>query len=93
MLTRADFLSLSFVEKEDFAGSHKGMRFMLCKELVEEEKRLKAYIWSEPYGFDSTPEDKKLSEFFAFSEDGLVQAIDWMNERYELVRCKDEYLI
>lgn len=93
MLTRDDFLSLNFVKKEDFTGSHKGMRFMLRQENVEEEKKLKVYVWSEPFGFDATPDDKKLSELFEFSEEGLAQAIEWMNERYELVRNRNEYLI
>ncbi len=93
MLTRDDFLSLNFIEKEDFTGSHKGMRFMLHKEVVEDEKKLKAYVWSEPFGFTSTPDEQKLSELFAFNEEGLEQAINWMNERYELVRCREEYLI
>ena len=90
MLKREDFLSLNFVKKEDFTGSHKGMRFMLHQETVEEEKKLKVYIWSEPFGFDATPDEEKLSELFAFSEEGLAQAIDWMNERYEFVRMREE---
>ena len=90
MLKREDFLSLNFVKKEDFTGSHKGMRFMLHQETVEEEKKLKVYIWSEPFGFDATPDEEKLSELFAFSEEGLRQAIDWMNERYEFVRMREE---
>lgn len=90
MLKREDFLSLNFVKKEDFTGSHKGMRFMLHQETVEEEKKLKVYVWSEPFGFDATPDEEKLSELFAFSEEGLAQAIDWMNERYEFVRMREE---
>ncbi|MCM1184835.1 MAG: hypothetical protein NC337_15815 [Roseburia sp.] len=81
MLTREDFLSLNFVKKEDFTGSHKGMRFMLHQESADEEKRLKVYVWSEPLGFEATPEEKKLSELFEFSEEGLDRAIAWMNER------------
>lgn len=90
MLKRGDFLSLNFVKKEDFTGSYQGMRFMLHQETVEEEKKLKVYIWSEPLCFDATPDEEKLSELFAFSEEGLAQAIDWMNERYELVRMREE---
>lgn len=90
MLKRENFLSLNFVKKEDFTGSHKGMRFMLHQETVEEEKKLKVYVWSEPFGFDATPDEEKLSELFAFSEEGLAQAIDWMNERYEFVRMREE---
>lgn len=90
MLKRENFLSLNFVKKEDFTGSYKGMRFMLHQETVEEEKKLKVYVWSEPFGFDATPDEEKLSELFAFSEEGLAQAIDWMNERYEFVRMREE---
>lgn len=93
MLTRADFLSLNFVAKEDFTGSYKGMRFMLHKEVVDEEKKLKAYVWSEPFGFDSTPDDQKHSALFSFDEEGLAQAIDWMNEQYESVRSREERLV
>ena len=40
MLTRADFLSLNFVKKEDYTGSYQGMRYMLHQAEVEEEKKL-----------------------------------------------------
>lgn len=89
MLTREDFLSLNFVKKEDFTGSHKGMRFMLHQETVEEEKKLKVYLWSEPFGFEATPEEQKIDRLFEFSEEGLSQAIDWMNEQYENVRYQE----
>lgn len=88
MLTRADFLSLNFVKKEDFTGSHKGIRFMLHQETTDDEKKLKVYLWSEPFGFEATPEEEKLSRLFEFSEDGLSAAIDWLNENYESVRKK-----
>lgn len=88
MLSREDFLSLNFVKKEDFTGSHRGMRFMLHQEIVEEEKKLKVYLWSEPFCFEATPDEEKISALFAFSEEGLAQAIDWMNENYESVRYK-----
>ena len=90
MLSREDFLSLNFVKKEDFTGSHRGMRFMLHQETVDEEKKLKVYIWSEPFGFEATPDEEKISELFEFSEEGLSQAIDWMNENYESIRNKKQ---
>jgi hypothetical protein len=89
MISRDEFLSLNFVKKEDFTGSHKGMRFMLHQETVEDEKKLKVYIWSEPFGFEATPDEQKISELFEFSEEGLSKAIDWMNENYESVKYKE----
>ena len=44
MLTRSDFLSLNFVKKEDFTGSHQGMRFLLRCETVEERKKTKSFF-------------------------------------------------
>ncbi|EOS30220.1 hypothetical protein C804_03328 [Lachnospiraceae bacterium A4] len=84
MLTREAFLSLNFVKKEDFTGSYQGMRFMLHQ--AEVEKKLQVYLWSEPFGFEATPDEKKISRFFAFSEEGLAEAIDWMNEQYEEIK-------
>lgn len=86
MITRKDFLTLNFVKKEDFTGSYQGMRFMLRQEAVEEEKMLRVYLWSEPFCFDVTPEDQKISKLFPFSEEGLSMAIDWMNGQYESIR-------
>lgn len=88
MITRADFLSLNFVKKEDFAGSHKGMRFMLRMASVDDKKKLKVYLWSEPFGFAATPDEEKISELFEFSEEGLGAAIDWMNEKYDDIVAK-----
>jgi hypothetical protein len=95
LITRDEFLSLNFVKKEDFTGSHKGMRFMLHQAKVEkedgtEDKKLQVYIWSEPFGFAATPDDEKQSELFEFSEDGLAKAIEWMNEKYDDVRLKKQ---
>lgn len=64
------------------------MRFMLHQETAGEEKKLKVYLWSEPFGFEATPDEEKISALFEFSEEGLAQAIDWMNENYESVRYK-----
>lgn len=89
MLERKDFLSLNFVKKEDYTGSHQGMRFMLHQATVEDEKKLQVYIWPEPFCFGATEDEKKLTEYFAFSEDGLAEAIAWMNERYPLVKYRE----
>ena len=61
---------------------------MLHQEAVEDEKKLKVYLWSEPFGFEATPDEEKISELFAFSEEGLGCAIDWMNAHYESIAKK-----
>jgi hypothetical protein len=93
MIKRDEFLSLNFVKKEDFTGSHEGMRFLLRHATVEKqegtsENKLQVYIWPEPFCFVATPDEKKVSELFEFSEEGLSKAIEWMNMNYDAVRLK-----
>ena len=88
MLTRDDFLSLNFVKKEDYAGSYKGLRYMLHQEVVEEDKKLQIFIWPEPLCFGSTDPSLIISKMFDFSEDGFKEGIDWMNEMYPEIAKK-----
>lgn len=48
------------------------------------------YIWPEPYCFEKTADEKKVSKQFEFSEEGKISAIQWMNEEYE--KRKDEWM-
>lgn len=89
MITINDILPLNFIKKEEFSGSYKGMRFVLRMEKVEEENKLRVYIWSEPLNFESTPEEEKYTTIFEFSTEGIEQAVKWMNDRYELVRYRE----
>lgn len=43
--------------------------------------KLKTTIWPEPFNFHMTPEEEKTSEIFTFDEDGIVDAIAWMNDQ------------
>ena len=71
-------LSIPFLKKERFTGSCKKMRYMLCME----EGQIKATIYPGPYCFEMTPDEKKESEFFDASTDGLGMAVDWLNQMY-----------
>jgi len=93
MITREDVLSIEFLKKTEYHGCHQGMRFRMEKqEEVEkvidpetgeekDKKRnlLKTTIWPEPFNFHSTPEEEKTSTITSFDEDGIVDAISWMN--------------
>ncbi|MBD5460351.1 MAG: hypothetical protein HDR26_05335, partial [Lachnospiraceae bacterium] len=45
----------------------------------EEGKKLKATVWPEPFCFQVTPEEKKTGKEFPFSEEGVEEAVEWMN--------------
>lgn len=82
MIDREDILSMEFLKKTEFTGSTQGMRYRLEGMLVEEKKMLKATIWPEPFNYISTPDQDKKSELFDFDEDGILDAIRWMNNNY-----------
>ena len=82
MIQRDDILSMEYLKKTEFTGCHKGMRYRLEKAEGEDgETRLKCTVWPEPFNYFKTPADKKESELFFFGEDGVVDAVAWMNDR------------
>ena len=47
------------------------------------EMVIRAVIWPEPFNYEVTPDEKKHSRDFPFSQDGLWEAVDWLNEEHE----------
>lgn len=72
-------VSIAFLKKERFTGSKKPMRYFLQKE----EEQLKATVYPGPYCIEATPEEQMESAYFAFSKEGLEEAVDWLNRMYE----------
>lgn len=81
MIQREDILSIEFLKKTEYTGCHRGMRYRLEKQEKEDgEKELLVTVWPEPFNFFTTPEEKKTRQTFTFDEDGVVDAVAWMNE-------------
>ena len=89
MIQRDDILSMEYLKKTEFTGCHQGMRYRLEGVTSEEGKQLKVTVWPEPFNFFKTPEEQKTSAFFSFDEDGVVDAVAWMNDR--LFEDKDKW--
>ncbi len=89
MIQREDILSMEYLKKTEYTGCHQGMRYRLEGVSVEEEKKLCCTVWPEPFNFFKTPEEEKEREMFSFDEDGVVDAIRWMNDR--LFEEKDKW--
>ena len=82
MIQRDDILSMEFLKKTAFTGCHQGMRYRLEQaQDMEGAKILRCTVWPEPFNFFKTPEEEKETEEFAFEEDGVADAVAWMNER------------
>lgn len=89
MIKTEDILSMEYLKKTEFTGCHLGMRYRLEGFSSESGKRLKVTVWPEPLNFFKTPEELKKVSDFEFSEDGVVDAVAWMNDRLFELR-KDE---
>ncbi len=81
MINRDDILSIEYLKKTDYTGSHMGMRYRLEGVKVEEEKVLRVTVWPEPFNFATTPVEQKQTKDFSFDEDGIADAVSWMNDR------------
>lgn len=75
-------VSLNFIKKETFTGSDSGMRYRLEKSGED----ILAWVWPEPYNFIKTDAALKTSETFPLTPEGKDEAVNWLNEQYELRR-------
>ncbi|MBQ9764684.1 MAG: hypothetical protein IJW18_00635 [Lachnospiraceae bacterium] len=82
MIRREDLLALDFYKKAKFTGSFKGMRYRVEAVGEKPDLKLKATVWPEPLAYAATPDEKKISEEFEYSNDGLVSIAEWMNNKY-----------
>lgn len=87
-------ISIPYLKKSRFTGSFQGMRYQLQKaervlneagedKPAETETVIRAVIWPEPFNFETTPDEKKHSEEFPFTQEGIWEAVDWLNAEYE----------
>lgn len=86
LIDKSGFLPFGFLKAGGVqSGDHKGMRYrMIRKKGGEgEEDQLLAWVWSEPFAFDTTPEEEKTMAAFPFTEEGRLSAIGWIGSQYE----------
>lgn len=73
---------MEYLKKTAFTGCHQGMRYRLVKAAGQDgDTKLRCTVWPEPFNFFRTPEEEKETKEFAFEEDGVADAVAWMNER------------
>lgn len=94
MIERKRLLALAFYNKEHFSGSdqERNLRYRVEKvtpkapeddsEAQVEDPYFLATVWPEPYSFEATADEKKMTHKEAFSEEGLQAVVDWMNEQH-----------
>lgn len=71
-------LSVNFLKKENYSGSHDGMRYYLAAS----GDSIRVCAYPEPWCFEATPEEQKIWKEFPFSPEGLKEALGWLEETY-----------
>ncbi|WP_167954652.1 hypothetical protein [Anaerosporobacter faecicola] len=85
MIDPKNFVNINLLKKETFTGSLNGMRYRMKKEVTEGDEpvtTLVTTIWPQPYNYAKTEEKLKESKEFEFSQDGVAQAGEWLNQSY-----------
>ena len=94
MIERKRLLALAFYNKEHFSGSDakRNLRYRVEKvtpqppedapEATVEDPYFLATVWPEPYSFEKTADEKKITHKEPFSEEGLQAIVDWMNTQH-----------
>lgn len=90
---RDDIFTLRYFDYgEAFTGSSDNLRYRIGREPLEniaftpdkrEEGTLRAYVYPEPFCYEKTPEDQRACKDFPHTEEGLCQAIEWINSMIE----------
>ena len=75
-------ISLNYVKKEPYTGSFGDRRFKLEKYTESEESpaMLRLWLWPGPLCFEKTVDDKKELKEYAFSQESLDEAVDYLME-------------
>lgn len=80
---RQDIFSIRFYEKSWFHGSFQGMHYRIEKITEEETKKLRVTTWPGPYNFDHTDDTLKVSALFPFSDEGLDEITEYLNQYHK----------
>lgn len=92
MIRREDILSMEYLKKSEFTGCHQGMRYRLEGAAdAGGGKKLLCTVWPEPFNFRKTPEEEKERAEFPFAEEGVAEAVAWMNERFSAEKSRWEH--
>ncbi|MCR5691433.1 MAG: hypothetical protein K6G62_04355 [Eubacterium sp.] len=76
--------SIQYYQRTVFKGSYKGMNFRIGKSGDEDNTTLKATAWKGPYILEKTKETP-ISKEFEFSDQGLMQADQWLQKQQPLI--------
>lgn len=90
-LIKHEMLRISYLNHLTFTGSHEGIRYLVKNDIIEEDvngekvnkNRLSLCTYPDEFSFDNTDDSKKKYKFFEYSEKGIDDLIEYMNEEFK----------
>ena len=83
MIDESEILPFNFLSYGGtYTGENNGMRYRIKREGEKPEFILTAWVWLGPLASDSIPDEKKMKQEFEYSEQGRIQAIEWLKKQY-----------
>ena len=83
MVKETDVFNINYYKKEMFHGSYRKMRYRIAKKEEEDKKNIQVTVWPGPYNYDTTAKEAKMTAEFEFSNQGLKEAVAYLNKMYE----------
>lgn len=83
MIDLTGMISIPFLKKSVFTGSYQGMNFMLKKVSDDDGDKIRVIAWPGPFNFEVTADEKKISHDVVYSQEGILEAVKWLNEHYD----------
>ena len=82
MIEANQLYNVNFYKSSAFTGSLKHMHYRVIKEDTDDGPVFLVTTWPGPYNYDSTPDEKKKTATFPFSNEALKEVADYLNEIY-----------
>ncbi len=84
MVDLSGVMGIPLLKKSRFTGSDGKLRYVLEKRSSEEEgDRLAAVCWHGEFCWEATPDEEKTTEYFPFTQEGILMAQQWLNQQNE----------
>lgn len=84
MIADKEILPFNFFEYGGkYTGEEKGMRYLIKRMGIKPDFKFSAACWRGPLASDYVDERLKTFSEFEFSEEGRIQAINWLQKQYD----------
>ncbi len=79
-MIEANKISIKYIERVEYTGGYKGMRYMFMKNGKE---TMEVSVWPEPLCYAKADKESMIKKEFPLTIEGKEEAVNWLNEIYK----------